>query len=265
MAHTAWDLAEMSEGRFILGVGTQVKAHITRRFGMEWPASVTGKLREQVQVMRSFWNNWQKNEKLSHKGEYYQISLTSPFFVPASHPNPEIPIFIAGVNIGLAKLAGEVAQGFHAHPFHTREYLAEVVVPAIEAGAEKAGRKREDIEVVANAFVVTSELEREIVRQQISFYASTPSYRSVFELHGWDHVREALSEKAKRQDWGTMGELITDEIVDQFATTAEPNELATALQERYAGLAERINLYIPFIPGERDEFWSSLAADFNQD
>ncbi|MEN8242027.1 MAG: TIGR03617 family F420-dependent LLM class oxidoreductase [Chloroflexota bacterium] len=265
MAHTAWDLAEMSRGRFILGVGTQVKAHITRRFGMPWPDSVTGKLREQVQVMRGFWHNWQENEKLSHKGEYYRINLTSPFFVPASHPNPEIPIFIAGVNIGLAKLAGEVAQGFHAHPFHTREYLAEVVVPAIQTGAEKAGRKREDIEVVANAFVVTSELEREIVRQQISFYASTPSYRSVFELHGWEDVREALSEKAKNQDWATMGELITDEIVDQFATTAEPGNLAAALKERYAGLAERINLYIPFIPGERDEFWRSLAADFNQD
>ena len=265
MAHTAWDLAEMSKGRFILGVGTQVKAHITRRFGMDWPGSVTGKLREQVQVMRGFWNNWQENEKLSHKGEYYKINLTSPCFVPASHPNPEIPIFIAGVNIGLAKLAGEVAQGFHAHPFHTREYLAQVVVPAITAGAQKAGRKREEIEVVANAFVVTNELEREIVRQQISFYASTPSYRSVFELHGWDDVREALSVKAKHQDWATMSDLITDEIVDHFATTAEPGELAAALKERYAGLAERINLYIPFTPGERDDFWRRLAADFDQE
>lgn len=265
MAHTSWDLAEMSQGRFILGVGTQVKAHITRRFGMDWPDSVTGKLREQVQVMRAFWRNWQENEKLSHKGEYYKINLTSPFFVPASHPNPDIPIFIAGVNIGLAKLAGEVAQGFHAHPFHTREYLAEVVVPAIKAGAENAGRKREDVEVVVNAFVVTSELERELVRQQISFYASTPSYRSVFEMHGWNDVGEALSEKAKRHEWSTMSDLITDEIVDQFATTAEPGELAAALKDRYAGLAERINLYIPFTPGERDEFWRSLAAAFNLD
>jgi probable F420-dependent oxidoreductase len=265
MAHTAWDLAEISRGRFILGVGTQVKAHITRRFGMEWPDSVTGKLREQIQVMDAFWSNWQENEKLSHKGEYYKINLTSPFFVPASHPNPEIPIFIAGVNIGLAKLAGEVGQGFHTHPYHTREYLQQVVLPAIEAGAEKAGRSRQDVQVVAHAFVITNDLERQLVRQQISFYASTPSYRSVLEHHGWGEVGEELSRMAARQEWASMSTLITDEMIDQFATTAEPGELAAALKERYAGIAERINLYIPFVPGERDEFWRTLAADFDRE
>jgi probable F420-dependent oxidoreductase len=264
MAHTAWDLAEMSKGRFILGLGTQVKAHITRRFGMDWPDSVTGKLGEQIAVMRAFWSNWQNNEKLGHKGEYYKINLTSPFFVPASHPNPEIPIFIAGVNIGLAKLAGEVAQGFHTHPFHTREYLSEVVVPAIAEGAAKVGRSREDVQVVAHAFVITSELERQLVRQQISFYASTPSYRSVFELHGWGEVGEQLSGMAARQEWASMANLISDEMLDKFATTAEPGELAAALEERYVGIAERINLYIPFVPGERDEFWRRLAGDFNR-
>jgi probable F420-dependent oxidoreductase len=264
MAHTAWDLAEMSQGRFILGVGTQVKAHITRRFGMDWPESVTGKLREQIQVMHSFWNNWQENEKLSHKGKYYKINLTSPFFVPASHPNPEIPIFIAGVNIGLAKLAGEVAQGFHTHPFHTREYLLQVVNPAIEEGAKRAGRSRQDVEVVAHTFVVTSEIERQLVRQQISFYASTPSYRTVFELHGWGEVREQLSAMASRKEWASMASLITDEILDHFATTAAPEDLADALKERYAGIAECINLYIPFVPGERDKFWHTIAASFNQ-
>jgi probable F420-dependent oxidoreductase len=264
MAHTAWDLAEMSKGRFILGIGTQVKAHITRRFGMQWPDSVTGKLREQVQVMRSFWNNWQENERLNHRGEYYKITLTSPFFVPASQPNPDIPIFIAGVNIGLAKLAGEVAQGFHTHPFHTREYLQQVVIPAIEEGAHKAGRTRQDVQVVAHAFVITSEIERQLVRQQISFYASTPSYRSVFELHGWGEVGEQLSALAARKDWASMPSLISDEIVDHFATTAAPEDLAAALKERYAGIAQRINLYIPFIPCERDEFWRTIASDFNQ-
>jgi probable F420-dependent oxidoreductase len=265
MAHTAWDLAEMSGGRFIMGIGTQVKAHITRRFGMEWPDSVTGKLREQIQVMRAFWHNWQENEKLSHKGDYYKINLTSSFFVPASQPNPEIPIFIAGVNIGLAKLAGEVAQGFHTHPFHTRQYLEQVVVPAIEDGAEKAGRSRQDVEVVAHAFVITNDFERQLVRQQISFYASTPSYRKVFELHGWGEVGEELSGMAARQEWATMSNLISDEMIDKFATTAELGDLAAALKERYAGIAERINLYIPFVPGERDEFWRTLAADFNQE
>lgn len=265
MAHTAWDLAELSGGRFILGIGTQVKAHVTRRFGMEWPDSVTGKLSEQIDVMRAFWHNWHEDQKLSYRGRYYKVNLTSPFFIPASHPHPQIPIFIAGVNIGLAKLAGETAQGFHTHPFHTREYLAKVVIPAIEAGAEKTGRKRGDVQVVAHAFVITNEMDRQLVRQQIAFYASTPSYRGVFELHGWGEIGERLSGLAARQEWSSMSNLISDEIVDSFATIAEPQDLAAALKERYAGLAERINLYVPFTPGERDEFWHTLAAGFERE
>jgi probable F420-dependent oxidoreductase len=262
MAHTAWDMAEQSKGRFILGLGTQVKPHITRRFGMPWPDSVTGQLREQIAVMRAFWRNWQDDERLSFSGEYYQINLTSPFFVPAFHPYSDIPIFIAGVNVGLAKLAGEVAQGFHTHPFHSRAYLDEVIVPQIAAGAEQAGRTRQDVQVVAHAFVVTNEIEHQMVRQQISFYASTPSYRSVLAHHGWQEVGEQLSQLAKAQQWMQMSALITDEMVQTFATIAKPADLAAALQERYAGIAERINLYLPFIPGERDPFWQQLCEAF---
>ncbi len=264
MAHTAWDLAEMSGGRFIMGLGTQVKAHITRRFGMPWPESVTGKMREQVQVMRAFWQNWQTGERLNFSGDYYQINLTSPFFVPASHPYHEIPVFIAGVNIGLARLAGELSQGFHAHPFHTRAYLEQVILPEITAGAEKAGRSRQQVQVVAHAFVVTSEIERQLVRQQIAFYASTPSYRSVLAHHGWQEIGEQLSKMASSQQWGEMSNLISDEMVAAFATIASPAELADALKERYHGLADRLNLYLPFIPGERDDFWQPLCKAFEQ-
>jgi probable F420-dependent oxidoreductase len=262
MTHTAWDMAEQSNGRFILGLGTQVKPHINRRFGMPWPDSVTGQLREQIAVMRAFWRNWQENERLSFSGNYYQINLTSPFFVPAAHPYSDIPIFIAGVNIGLAKLAGEVAQGFHTHPFHTRTYLEDVIVPQITAGAENAGRTREDVQVVANAFVVTNELEHQMVRQQISFYASTPSYRSVLAYHGWEKVGEQLSQMAKAQQWAQMSSLITDEMVETFATIAKPADLADALKKRYQGIAERINLYLPFVPGERDDFWQQICEAF---
>lgn len=264
MAHTAWDLAEYSSGRFILGIGTQVKAHITRRFGMEWPDSVTGKLREQIAVMRAFWRNWQEGEKLSFSGEYYNINLTSPFFVPASHRYSDIPIYIAGVNTGLAKLAGETAQGFHSHPFHTRRYMAEILVPQIEEGAKKAGRSRADVQIVAHAFVVTNELERQLVRQQLAFYASTPSYRQVLALHGWQEIGEQLSIMAKEQKWPEMANLISDEMVAEFATIAAPADLGAALKERYRGLAERINLYLPYIPKERDEFWGKLCKDFDQ-
>lgn len=262
MAHTAWDLAEQSQGRFILGLGTQVKPHINRRFGMPWPDSVTGQLREQIAVMRAFWRNWQENERLSFSGEYYQINLTSPFFVPAAHPYAVIPVFIAGVNVGLAKLAGEVAQGFHTHPFHSPAYLQEVIVPQISAGAEQAGRTRQDVQVVAHAFVVTNEIEHQMVRQQISFYASTPSYRSVLAHHGWQEVGEQLSQMAKAQQWAQMSSLISDEMVETFATIAPAAELADALKERYSGIAERINLYLPFVPGERDDFWRQLCEAF---
>jgi probable F420-dependent oxidoreductase len=264
MAHTAWDLAQYSQGRFILGLGTQVKAHITRRFGLPWPDSVVGKLREQVGVMRAFWRNWQDGDKLGFEGKYYTINLTSPFFIPAGHEFPEVPIFIAGVNTGLAQLTGEVAQGFHAHPFHSRSYLKEIIRPAIETGARKTGRSLHDLQVVANAFVVTSPEEREMVRQQIGFYASTPSYRAVMSHHGWQEVGEALSKLVRSGQWGEISNLVSDEMVDTFATTAHPAELADALKERYQGVADRINLYIPFTPGERDDFWLMICRAFNQ-
>ncbi len=264
MAHTAWDLAQYSQGRFILGLGTQVRAHITRRFGLSWPDSVVGKLREQIAVMRAFWRNWQDGEKLAFEGDYYRINLTSPFFSPPGHDHPDIPIYIAGVNTGLTQLSGEVAQGFHAHPFHSRAYLQDVIRPAIRSGAAKAERRLEDVQVVANAFVITNPVEREIVRQQVAFYASTPSYRAVLAYHGWEQVGEELSKLVRSGQMAEMPNLVSDEMVDTFATSASPAELADALKERYQGVADRINLYLPFVPGERDDFWQTICAAFNQ-
>src|SRR5512139_1207340 len=142
LAYTAWDLAQASGGRFILGLGTQVKAHVERRFGMPWPDSVVGKLREQIGAIRALWNTWQTGAKLDFRGEYYKLSLMSPFFNPGTIRHPDIPIYIAGVNTGLARLAGEVADGFVVHPFHSPDYLRHVLIPAIEQGASKAGRER---------------------------------------------------------------------------------------------------------------------------
>ena len=262
MAQTAWDLAEFSQGRFILGLGTQVRAHITRRFGMGWPDSVTGKLGEQIDVIRAFWRNWAHGERLDHSGEYYKINLTSPFFTPASHNFPEIPIFIAGVNTGLAQLAGETADGFHAHPFHTRTYLQDVLLPWMKKGAKQAGRSLADVNIVAHVFVVTSPEEREFVRQQISFYASTPSYQAVMQHHGWEDTAASLSMLVREGRWGDLPDLITDEMVDTIATVAPAAELGDALKERYNGIAGHINLYLPFVPGERTAFWQALCNAF---
>ncbi len=261
LAYTAWDLAQASSGRFILGLGTQVKAHVERRFGMSWPDSVVGKLREQIAAVRAFWQAWQTGERLNFRGEYYKLTLMSPFFNPGPIRYPDIPIYIAGVNTGLARLAGETANGFHAHPLNSKRYLQEVIIPAIRDGREKFGREREDVALSVTAFVVTSPAERAITRQQISFYASTPSYRRVFALHGWEDIAEQLSRLASKGRWGDMPDLISDEILSTFAVIATPDDLSAALLDRYQGLADRLNLYIPFIPGERDDFWRKLLKE----
>jgi probable F420-dependent oxidoreductase len=263
LAYTAWDLAAQSGGRFILGLGTQVKAHIERRFGQPWPASVTGKLREQIQVLRAFWDCWQNGTKLNFRGEYYKITLMSPFFNAGAIEHPNIPIYIAGVNIGLAKLAGELCEGFHAHPFHSVRYLREVILPAIDEGASKERRKMKDVAVSVTAFVATTSEELNFARAQISFYASTPSYRPVMDLHGWGSVAEKLSSYASKGEWMEMPMLITDEMLNEFAVVTEEDKLASALKKRYDGIADRLTLYTPFVPGERDEWWEKITGDLN--
>jgi probable F420-dependent oxidoreductase len=255
LAYTAWDLSQASGGRFKLGLGTQVKAHIERRFGMPWPESVVGKLREQLGAIRAFWRAWQQGEALNFRGDYYKLTLMSPFFNPGPIDHPDIPIFIAGVNTGLAGLAGEAADGFHVHPFHTAEYLRQALLPAIEQGASRHGRSRSDVQVAVTAFVITQPQEREFVRQQVSFYASTPSYRPVMALHGWEQTAQELSALAARGKWDQMPALIDDDMLEVFAVIAEPQNLRQAVTQRYQNLADRLSLYIPFVPGERDEFW----------
>jgi probable F420-dependent oxidoreductase len=263
LAYTAWDLAAQSGGRFIMGLGTQVKAHIERRFGQPWPESVTGKLREQIQVIRALWDCWQQGTKLNFRGEYYKITLMSPFFNPGAIEHPNIPIYIAGVNTGLAKLAGELCNGFHVHPFHSVKYLQEEILPAIEEGAAKERRKREDISVSVTAFVATSPEEMNFARAQISFYASTPSYRPVMDLHGWNRVAEKLSAHAAKGEWMEMPMLITDEMLYEFAVVTEEGRLADELKKRYDGIADRLTLYTPFAPGEKDQWWKKIAGGLN--
>ena len=272
LAYTSWDLAAQSNGRFILGLGTQVKAHIERRFGQPWPESPVKKLREQIQVIRAFWDCWQNRTKLNFRGEYYKVTLMSPFFRPPPLTSPLapllkergvlIPIYIAGVNPGLAKLAGELCEGFHAHPFHSVRYLKEVMMPAIEEGARRTNRKREDVSVSVTTFVATSPEEMNFARAQISFYASTPSYRPVMDLHGWSHIAEKLSAHASKGEWMEMPMLITDEMLHEFAVVTDEGKLADELKNRYDGIADRLTLYTPFVPGERDEWWKKLAREF---
>jgi len=259
LAYSAWDLAQASGGRFILGLGTQVKAHIERRFGMPWPDSVVNKLREQITAIRAFWNTWQTGAPLDFRGEYYHLNLMSPFFNPGPIEQPHIPIYIAGVNAGLARLAGETAQGFLAHPFHTPQYLSQTLLPAIQQGLERSGRRRADFSLSVTAFAVTAPEEDLFVRSQIAFYASTPSYKAVMAEHGWQEIAEQLSIMARQGRWGDMPGLINDDILAACAVVCRPEELGSKLKERYTGLADRLGLYLPFVPGQQDAFWQTLA------
>jgi probable F420-dependent oxidoreductase len=263
LAYTAWDLAAQSEGRFILGLGTQVKAHIERRYGMKWPDSVTGKLREQIQVIRALWDNWQNGTKLNFRGEYFKATLMSPFFNPGPIEHPKIPIYIAGVNTGLAKLAGELCDGFHIHPFHSIKYLNDIILPAVVSGLVKEERKREDISMSVTAFMATSPEEESFARMQLSFYASTPSYKPVMDLHGWSETAEQLSSHAAKGEWAEMPMLITDEMLHEFCLVTHEKNLADELKKKYDGIADRLTLYTPFVPKEKDEWWSGLTKFFN--
>lgn len=260
LAYTAWDLADASDGRFILGLGTQVRAHIERRFGMPWPESPVGKLREQIAALRSLWRTWQEGEPLNVRGSYYKLSLMTPFFNPGPIEHPQIPIYIAGVNTGLCRLAGESADGFLVHPYHSERYLREVIRPAITQGAEDAGREAGEVRLVVTAFVVTEPDEAPFAKAQLAFYASTPSYRPVMELHGWGEVADRLRGLVRGGAWDEMAALISDEMLATFAVVAPPEELASSLLERYDGIADRLMLYLPFSLGKQETFWRRLAA-----
>ena len=264
MAQTAWDLQDLSEGRFVLGLGTQVKAHITRRFSMPWDRPAA-RLREYIMALRAIWESFQGEGPLEFEGEFYRHTLMTPFFDPGPIEHPEIPLYIAGVNTRLAALAGELCDGFHVHPFHSPEYVRRTVLPAIAEGAQGVGRDPGQVALATSAFVISAENEeqareqRESVRSQISFYASTPTYRTVLEAHGWEEVGERLGKLAREKKWREMPALLTDEMLAAFAVEAAPDEIGAALRERYAGLIDRVALYLPFVPGELDGFWRTVV------
>jgi probable F420-dependent oxidoreductase len=258
-AQISWDLQDLSGGRFLLGLGTQVKAHITRRFGMPWDKPAA-RLKDYILALRAIWESFQTEGPLNYEGEFYRHTLMTPFFNPGPIEHPEIPIYIAGVNTRLAHLAGELCDGFHVHPFHTPEYVEQVVKPAIAEGAGKEGRDPGDVVLATSVFVVTGENEKEVedqrekMRAQAAFYASTPTYRTVLDVHG-GRIGEKLGELARNKRGEEMPNHITDDMLRAFVVQAVPNEVEPVLKERYEGLIDRVALYVPFVPGEKDEFW----------
>lgn len=249
VAQTAWDLARLSGGRLILGLGSQVRAHIERRFGMPWSDRPVARMREYVAVLRAAWEAWQTGTRPAFRGEHYRLTLMTPFFDPGPIDHPRIPVYLAGVGAGMTRLAGEVADGLIVHPMHSRSYVADVVLPAVAVG----GR---GITIAASVIVATTEDEIAAARRAIGFYASTPTYRSVLEHHGWGEVGDALSGHARHGRWDEMAALVTDPMLDAFAVVAPPGQLRSALERHADGLIDRVAPYPPFGTGP----WAELTA-----
>jgi probable F420-dependent oxidoreductase len=248
-AQIAWDLADQSNGNFQLGLGTQVKAHIVRRFSAEFSRPVA-RMREYVLALRAIFRAFQGEEKLSFSGDFYSFSLLTEFFSGGPIAFPDVPIQIAGVNTGLARMAGEVCDGFHVHPFHSREYLVDVVRPAVEAGAQRAGRSIDDITFIAPVFCVVGDTEeeraalRDAARQQLAFYASTPTYEPVLAHHGFGDAGHELRRLMSAGDMKGMAAVFTDEMLEPYTVTATWDELPAALIDRYDGVADRVLSYL---------------------
>jgi probable F420-dependent oxidoreductase len=256
LANIGNDLQAYSKGRFILGLGSQIKPHITKRFSQPW-SHPAARMREFILAMQAIWDCWYKGEKLNFRGDYYSHTLMTPMFTPTNNPYGAPRVVLAAVGPKMAEVAGEVADGMLIHAFTTAKYIREVSLPALEMGLAKSGRARSELELCYPAFIVTGNDEREweamrsATAKQIAFYGSTPAYRGVLEVHGWGEMQTELNTLSKRGEWDAMGERITDDILEEFTVVAEPSKVAGALKARFGGLVDRMLVTFSFA-GEED-------------
>jgi probable F420-dependent oxidoreductase len=257
LAYTAHDLQAYSGGRFILGLGSQIKPHIERRFSMPW-SHPAPRMREFVMAMRAIWSAWNDGTKLGFRGDFYQHTLMSPFFSPPPAPGGAPGVFLAAVGEAMTTVAGEVADGLLVHPFSTERYLREVTLPALSAGLAASGRSPTDVEVSMMAMIATGDTEEDMARavagtrQQVAFYGSTPAYRGVLDRHGWAGLGDelnSLSRSSREDKWEAMGGLIEDDVLQAFAVVAEPADVAAEIQRRFGGLVDRVSFYSPYDTG----------------
>ena len=250
VAQLAWDLQALSRGRFNLGLGSQVRAHIVRRFGQPF-SRPAARMREFVLALRAIWSAWQDGSKLDFRGEFYEHTLMTPFFAPAPLECAKPRVFLAGVGPRMTEVAGEVADGFIVHPFHTPEFVRDRTLPALQRGLERAGRSPDELEIACQVMVAVGRNSDELanartaLRGQIAFYASTPAYRGVLEQHGWEDLQPELNALAKRGAWPEMAPRVSDEMVERIAVAGTPGEVAAKLEAR-CGFAQRIALVTPY-------------------
>ncbi|MGH3677696.1 MAG: LLM class F420-dependent oxidoreductase [Mycobacterium sp.] len=250
VANVGWDLQEYSQGRFILGLGSQIKPHIEKRFSMPWSRPVP-RMREFVLALREIWSCWRAGTKLRFEGDFYTHKIMTPMFTPDPQPYAFPKVFVAAVGDAMTEMCGEVADGMLAHAFTTKRYFEEVTTPALLRGMDRSGRKRSEFQLSAPIFVVTGDNEDQLAasaagtRKQIAFYGSTPAYRKVLDLHGWGELHDELHRLSLQGEWDAMGNLIDDEVLDAFAVVAPLDEVASKIRDRCAGLIDRVLVGFP--------------------
>ena len=254
VAYTAWDLQALAGGRFALGLGTQVRAHVERRFGATW-SRPAARMREFVLALHAIWDAWETGGELRFEGELYRHTLMPPNFRPAPAAHPRPPVLVAAVRERLTEVAGEVADGLLGHAFSTPQVLREVTLPALERGLERGGRTRADVELTAAIFTACGEAGWEAARRRVAFYGSTPGYRHVLDHHGLGDLFDALHERSRAGDWATLPELVDDDVLALFTARGDDAAAVAAdVRERVGGLAERVCLVA------EDEDPAALAA-----
>lgn len=265
-AQAAWDLAEAGGGRFVLGLGTQVKAHIRRRFATAFDRPVQ-RMREYVHAVRAIFGAFQGDGSLRFAGDFYDFSLLTDFFNPGPISHPDIPVWVAAVGPAMLRMAGECCDGVFLQPLNSAEYLRATVLPMVTAGASAAGRNRVDVTLCCPVFVAVGdspeeiELQRAGIRRQIAFYGSTRTYRPVFAAHGWGGVCDEFHGLLARGDTETMTSLVTDEMLDVYSVAATWDTLAAALTSRYGGLADRVAPYgVDLGSAQSRERWRGAVA-----
>jgi probable F420-dependent oxidoreductase len=254
LAYSAHDLQVLTGGRFMLGLGSQVRPHIERRFGMPW-SKPAARMREYVEAMRAIWSSWSTGDKLDFRGEFYSHTLMTPFFSPGSCPWGPPKVYVAAVGERMTEVAGAVCDGLMPHPFTTDRFLRERTLPTVERGLRDSGRTVDEFSISFQGLIATGLTEEDMatavrrVREQIAFYGSTAAYHQVLELHGWADLGSELNTLSRSDDgdrWVRMGELIDDEVLAAFAIVAEPDRVADAITKRYGDVVDRFNFYAPY-------------------
>jgi probable F420-dependent oxidoreductase len=264
LANIGWDLQALSRGRFLLGLGSQIRPHIEKRFGMPW-SRPAARMRELVLAVKEIWRVWREGGRLDFRGEFYQHTLMTPMFSPGKNPFGDPPIYLAGVGPAMTEVAGEVADGFFVHPLHTEVSLREVTLPALERGLAKAGRRRDALQLSLQVMIASGstdaeiEATRRLTKQQIAFYGSTPAYRVVLDAHGWGDLQPELNALSKRGAWGEMAGLVSDEMLEAIAICCPIERVAERVRARCGAMADRVSLVAHWA---RDlEPWTAIARE----